>query len=68
MYENKGRVLVSLNKQRIQKIERDNGERGVLEIDVNKPVIVTFPVDGGIIDLYDETGKEVLYERVIQKW
>lgn len=68
VYGNKGRVLVSLNKQRIQKIERDNGERGVLEVDVDKPVIVTFPVDSGIIDLYDETGKEVLYEKVIDQW
>ncbi|MBS4933630.1 MAG: hypothetical protein KH020_20490 [Clostridiales bacterium] len=68
VYDNKGCVLVSLNKQRIQKIERDNGELDSIQVDTEKPVVVVFPVNSGILKLYDETGKEVLYETVVEKW
>lgn len=68
VYDKKGCVLVSLNKQRVQKIELDNGERDLIEVDTEKPVIVVFPVNSGILKLYDKTGKEILYETVVEKW
>ena len=68
VYDNKGCVLVSLNRQRVQKIELDNGERDLIEVDADKPVVAVFPVNSGILKLYDETGKEVLHETVVEKW
>lgn len=68
IYENKGCVLVSLNEQRIQKIERDNGERDLMEIDADKPIVAVFPLNSGIIKLYDARGKEILYETVVEEW
>ena len=68
IYENKGCVLVSLNEKRIQKIERDNGERDLMEIDVDKPIVAVFPLNSGIIKLYDARGKEILYETVVEEW
>ena len=68
IYENKGCVLFSLNEQRIQKIERDNGERDLMEIDADKPIVAVFPLNSGIIKLYDARGKEILYETVVEEW
>lgn len=68
IYENKGCVLFSLNEKRIQKIERDNGERDLMEIDVDKPIVAVFPLNSGIIKLYDARGKEILYETVVEEW
>lgn len=68
VYDNKGCVLVSLNRQRFQKIEVDNGEGDLIEVDAKKPVVAVFPVNSGILKLYDEAGKEVLYETVVEKW
>lgn len=51
IYGNKGCVLVSLNEQRIQKIERDNGERDLMEVDVDKPIVAVFPLNSGIVKL-----------------
>lgn len=68
VYDKKGCVLVSFNRQRVQKIERDNGELDSIEVDADKPVIAVFPVNSGILKLYDEIGNEVLYETVVEKW
>ena len=68
VYDKKGCVLVSLNRQRVQKIEVENGEGDLIEVDAKKPVVAVFPVNSGILKLYDEAGKEVLYETVVEKW
>ena len=62
------KYIFSLNEKRIQKIERDNGERDLMEIDVDKPIVAVFPLNSGIIKLYDARGKEILYETVVEEW
>lgn len=61
VFEDKGVALLSLNVDKVCKIQCSNGESR--EIDPSMPFAVVLPADCGEVTLYDETGRVVtLYD------
>lgn len=55
VFEGKGIALLSLNEDRVRRIETDNnGARQVIEVDPQMPFAIVLPIDCGEITLYDD--------------
>lgn len=57
-YDDQDSALISMNKDKVAKIEFDRGDGGVKTIDVNpeRPFAVVLPDNPGLITLYDAEG------------
>lgn len=54
IFENKGIALLSMNNDRVSKIEvGDSGSPEVISVDPEKPFAVVLPIDCGEITIYD---------------
>lgn len=53
-YNGYGKVLISINKEKIKSIEIDDGnKKEIIEIDSGKPFTLTLPDNPGIITMYN---------------
>ncbi len=53
-YDRYGRVLLSMNKDKVERIEIDNGQEiKTIDIDSEKPFTLVLPENCGIVTIYD---------------
>ena len=64
IYDDKGIALLSMNEDKVSRIEVDNsGTDTVIDIDPTKPFVVVVPVNSGEITMYNSLGDVVsLYD------
>ena len=64
VFDDKGIALISMNEDKVQKIEIDDGqEKKTMEIDAIKPFVIVLPINSGEITMYDSMGNIVsLYD------
>lgn len=63
LYEDRGIVLLSLNKDKVCKIEVESGAVETIQVEPSKPFAVVLPVNCGEITLYDTQNNVVtLYD------
>ena len=64
IYDDKGIALLSMNEDKVSKIEADDGvSKKTIEIDPTKPFAVVLPINSGEITMYNSLGNVVtLYD------
>ncbi len=64
IYDDKGIALLSMNEDKVSRIEVDNSDTDtVIDIDPTKPFVVVVPVNSGEITMYNSLGDVVsLYD------
>lgn len=63
IYEGRGIVLLSMNRDEVCRIEVESGAVGTVQVDPSKPFALVLPVNCGEITLYDAQGNIVtLYD------
>ena len=66
IFENKGIALLSMNHDRVSRIEAGNSE---IPVDPEKPFVVVLPIDCGEITIYDAQENIVtLYDSYTGIW
>ena len=60
IYEDRGVVLLSMNKDKVCKIEVESGVTGAIQVDSSKPFAIVLPVNCGEITMYDAQGNVVM--------
>lgn len=66
IYEDRGIVLLSMNRDKVCKIEVERGVMGEIKVDPSQPFALVLPVNCGEIVLYDDQGNIVtLYDSFV---
>lgn len=60
VYEDRGIVLLSMNRDKVCRIEVESAATGTIQVDPSKPFAVLLPVNCGEITMYDAQGEIVM--------
>ena len=60
VYEDSGIVLLSMNRDKVCRIEVESAATGTIQVDPSKPFAVLLPVNCGEITMYDAQGEIVM--------
>lgn len=60
VYEDRGIVLLSMNRDKVCRIEVESAAAGTIQVDPSKPFAVLLPINCGEITMYDAQGEIVM--------